>query len=109
MKKRAEAAGQARQGLSIHLVQQRRGVPSQGHGRALDHGAGGRARRQPLLLFPPLSLLLLQPLLGHLPPVDGSVSVGPATARAEVETYWQESFPAHPLSLPKGPIQEGAR
>lgn len=68
-----------RTALSVHLIEQRCGVPGDGHGRALDHGAGGRARSQPLLLFPPFSLLLLQPLLGHLPPVDRSVAVGPVT------------------------------
>lgn len=55
--------------LSVHFIQQRRGVPGDGHGRALDHGAGRRPRRHPLSLLPPLRLLLLQPLLRHLAPV----------------------------------------
>lgn len=80
-----ESGGVGCQVLSIHLIQERRGVPGDGHGRALDHGAGRRARGQPLLLFPPLSLLLLQPLLGHLAPVDGSVAVGPARTRGQGE------------------------
>lgn len=86
LEKGAEGRGQVQHGLSIHLIQQWRGVPSDGHGRALDHGARRRARSQPLLLFPPFSLLLLEPLLGHLPPVDRSVTVGPATTRAESES-----------------------
>lgn len=83
LEKRAEVTGQVQHGLSIHLIQQWCGVPSDGHGRALDHGAGRRARSQPLLLFPPFSLLLLEPLLGHLPPVDRSVTVGPAEGEGE--------------------------
>lgn len=78
-----ESGGVGCQVLSIHLIQERRGVPGDGHGRALDHGAGRGARGQPLLLFPPLSLLLLQPLLGHLAPVDGSVAVCPARTRGQ--------------------------
>ena len=62
--------------LLIHLVQEWGGVASSRHGGALDHRAGGRPRGRPLLLFPPLRLLLLQPLLCHLPPVDGCVAVG---------------------------------
>lgn len=89
--------------LSIHLIQERRGVPGDGHGRALDHGAGRGARGQPLLLFPPLSLLLLQPLLGHLAPVDGSVAVGPARTRGQREMR-QENLPALPPRGGSNPI-----
>lgn len=63
--------------LPIHLVQERGGITSNRHGGAFNHRAGGRPRCQPLLLFPPLSLLLLKPLLRHLPPVYGCVAVGP--------------------------------
>lgn len=64
--------------LPVHFVQEWGGVAGHGHGRALDHGAGRRARGQPLLLLPAFGLLLLQPLLGHLAPVDGRVGGGPA-------------------------------
>lgn len=103
LEKGTEAPAQVQQGLSVHLIQQRRGVPGDGHGRALDHGAGGRARRQPLLLFPPFSLLLLQPLLGHLPPVDRGVTVGPAMTRAEVR--WAPGRPSLPSS-PRVPCRK---
>ena len=63
--------------LPIHLVQEWGGIASNRHGGAFDHRAGGGPRGQPLLLFPPLCLLLLQPLLCHLPPVDGCMAVGP--------------------------------
>lgn len=96
--KGAEVTEQVQHSLSVHLVEQRRGVPGDGHGRALDHGAGGRARSQPLLLFPPFSLLLLEPLLGHLPPVDRSVAVGPATTESGGVTC-QKASPEQ-LSLP---------
>lgn len=55
--------------LSVHFIQQRRGVSGDGHGRALDHGAGRWPWSHPLSLLPPLRLLLLQPLLRHLAPV----------------------------------------
>lgn len=65
--------------LSVHFIQQWRGVSGYGHGRALDHGAGRRPRRHPLSLLPPLRLLLLQPLLRHLAPVHrcGAAAAGP--------------------------------
>lgn len=86
LEKGTEVTGQVQHSLSIHLIQQRRGVPSDGHGCAFDHGAGRWARSQPLLLFPPFGFLLLEPLLGHLSPVDRSVTVGPETTQAESET-----------------------
>ena len=52
--------------LPIHLVQEWGGIASNRHGGAFNHRAGGGPRGQPLLLFPPLRLLLLQPLLCHL-------------------------------------------
>lgn len=66
--------------LSVRLVQQGRGVAGDGHGRALDHGAGRRPRRHPLGLLAALRLLLLQPLLRHLAPVHGGgvAAAGPA-------------------------------
>lgn len=63
--------------LPIHLVQEWGGIASNRHGGAFDHRAGGGPRGQPLLLFPPLGLLLLQPLFCHLAPVDGCMAVGP--------------------------------
>lgn len=63
--------------LPIHLVQEWSGIASNRHGGAFNHRAGGWPRCQPLLLFPPLSLLLLKPLLRHLPPIDGCMTVGP--------------------------------
>lgn len=63
--------------LPIHLVQERGGIASNRHGGAFNHRAGGGPGRQPLLLFPPFCLLFLQPLLRHLPPVNGCMAVGP--------------------------------
>lgn len=108
LEKGTEGRGQVQHGLSVHLIQQRCGVPGDGHGCALNHGAGRRARSQPLLLFPPLSLLLLEPLLGHLPPVDGSVTVGPVTTRAGGEMcHGQEKLGQ--LSLPSLPAAPRGR
>jgi len=66
--------------LSVHLVQEGRGVSGDGHGRALDHRAGRRPRRHPLGFLPPLCFFFLQPLLGHLAPVHcgGVAAAGPA-------------------------------
>lgn len=71
--------------LSVHFIQQRRGVSGDGHGRALDHRAGRRPRRHPLRFLPPLCLLLLQPLLRHLAPVHrrGAAATGPIERRRE--------------------------
>ena len=52
--------------LPIHLVQEWGGIASNRHGGAFDQRAGGGPRGQPLLLFLPLHLLLLQPVLCHL-------------------------------------------
>ena len=66
-------------GLPIGLVQKGRGVSRDGHGRALDHGAGRGPRGHPAartrLLA--LRLLLLQPLLRHLAPVHRCVGGRP--------------------------------
>lgn len=63
--------------LAIHLIQQWCGVSSEGHGRALDHGAGRRSwgHSGPRLLA--LCLFLLEPLLGHLSPVHRCVGSCP--------------------------------
>lgn len=45
--------------LPIHLVQEWGRIASNGHGGALDHGAGGGPWGQPLFLFPSLCLLFL--------------------------------------------------
>lgn len=55
--------------LSIHFIQQGCGVSGDGHGCALDHGAGGWSWRHPLGFLPSLCFFLLQPLLRHLAPV----------------------------------------
>lgn len=109
LEKGTEGWAQVQHGLSVHLIEQRCGIPGDGHGCALNHGAGRRARSQPLLLFPPLSLLLLEPLLGHLPPVDGSVTVGPVMTQAGGEMchgqarLGQLSLPSLP-TVPQGRI-----
>lgn len=66
--------------LSVHFVKQRCGVSSDGHGCALDHGAGWRSGRHPLGFLPPLCFFLLQPLLRHLAPVHcrGAAAAWPA-------------------------------
>lgn len=109
LEKGTEGWAQVQHGLSVHLIEQRCGIPGDGHGCALNHGAGRWARSQPLLLFPPLSLLLLEPLLGHLPPVDGSVTVGPVMTQAGGEMchgqarLGQLSLPSLP-TVPQGRI-----
>lgn len=55
--------------LSVHFIQQGRGISSNRHGCAFDHGAGGRSWGHPCGFLSPLGLFLLQPLLGHLSPV----------------------------------------
>ncbi len=64
--------------LSVHLVQEGSGVSGNGHGRALDHGAGWRSGRHAgRLLLPPLGFFLLQPLFSHLTPIHGGVGTWP--------------------------------
>lgn len=80
--------------LSIHFIQQGCGIPSNGHGCALDHGAGGWSWRHPLGFLPPLFFFLLQPLLRHLAPVHCrgvavAVSVGREDREGNVLVKWQ--------------------